>query len=123
MLIVAIYTNLQSLTFPLLVVVNVLLFVGIFSRMIPVQAMMASVPTPVQRGSFSAISASIQQLSGGVASVIAGHLVRFDANGKLLHYETLGHVVIGTSIIAFCILWRLQHINARAAVETASRPA
>ena len=123
MLIVAIYTNLQSLTFPLLVVVNVLLFVGIFSRMIPVQAMMASVPTPVQRGSFSAISASIQQLSGGIASVIAGHLVRFDANGKLLHYETLGHVVIGTSIIAFCILWRLQHINARAAVETASRPA
>ena len=123
MLIVAIYTNLQSLTFPLLVVVNVLLFVGIFSRMIPVQAMMASVPTTVQRGSFSAISASIQQLSGGIASVIAGHLVRFDANGKLLHYETLGHVVIGTSIIAFCILWRLQHINARAAVETASRPA
>ena len=108
MLMVVIYTHMEAVSFPLLVVVNVLLFVGIFSRMIPFQAMMASVPTPVQRGSFSAISASIQQLSGGVASVLAGHIVSFDATGKLQHYDLLGYVVIATSVAAFTVLWRLQ---------------
>jgi predicted MFS family arabinose efflux permease len=72
---VLIYTNLGPVPLPVLVVVNVVMFVGIFARMIPYQAMSASVPEPQMRGSFNAISASIQQLSGGVAAVVAGHLV------------------------------------------------
>jgi predicted MFS family arabinose efflux permease len=118
MLMVLIYTHLESVSFPVLVVVNVLLFVGIFSRMIPFQAMMASVPTTVQRGSFSAISASIQQLSGGIASVLAGHIVTLDTAGKLQHFDVLGYVVIGTSIVAATLLWHLQRRMGIAAAST-----
>jgi len=106
---VLIYTHLSTVSLPVLIIVNALLFTGIFSRMIPFQAMMSTVPTPVQRGSFSAISASVQQLSGGIASVIAGHIVSFGADGKLQHYDRLGFVVIGASLAGFTLLWRLQH--------------
>ena len=76
--------------------------------MIPFQAMMSTVPSTTQRGSFSAISASIQQLSGGIASVVAGHVVTLAPDGKLVHFGTLGYVYVGTSLVALTLLWLLQ---------------
>ena len=80
---VLVYTHLGTVPMAALVAVNALLFVGIFSRMIPFQAMAASVPPLPQRGAFNAISASIQQLAGGVASVAAGHIVSQGADGSI----------------------------------------
>jgi len=84
------------------------LFVGIFSRMIPFQALVSSVPSSTQRGAFNAISASIQQLSGGLASVVAGHIVTLGADGKLQHFDVVGYVVVASSLVTFALLWRLQ---------------
>lgn len=106
--IVLIYTQLQAVSLPLLIVINATLFVGIFSRMIAFQALVSAVPAAHQRGSFSAISASIQQLSGGVASVAAGHIVSIGVDGKLLHFEVVGYVVTATSLVALALVWRLQ---------------
>jgi len=105
---VLIYTHLGQVPLPVLIVVNVVLFVGIFSRIIPAQALMQSVPLPVQRGAFSAISASVQQLSGGIASVIAGHIVAVAADGKLQHFDVVGYVVVATTLVSFGLMWRLQ---------------
>jgi predicted MFS family arabinose efflux permease len=107
-LMVLIYTHLGPITLPVLVIINSLMFVGIFSRMIPFQAIAASVPAQTQRGSFNAISASIQQLSGGVASVIAGHIVTQGADGKLQQFDVIGYVVVFTSLVALALVWRLQ---------------
>lgn len=96
---VLVYTNLGPVSLPVVVIVNVLMFFGIFSRMIPYQAMAASVPELHMRGSFNAISASIQQLSGGLAAVIAGHLVSVGADGKLVGFERVGLVVVVTTFI------------------------
>ena len=108
MTMVEIYTHLDPVPLPVLIAVNAVLFVGIFSRMIPFQAIVAGVPTPAQRGAFNAISASVQQLSGGIASVIAGHIVTLGADGRLQHFDRIGHVVVGASIVSFMLLWRLQ---------------
>jgi predicted MFS family arabinose efflux permease len=108
MTMVQIYTHLGPVPLPVLIAVNAVLFVGIFSRMIPFQAIVAGVPTPAQRGAFNAISSSVQQLSGGVASVIAGHIVTLGADGRLQHFDRIGHVVVGASIVSFMLLWRLQ---------------
>jgi len=110
---VLIYTHLGPVSLPMLIVVNVLLFVGIFSRMIPFQAMMSSVPSTTQRGSFNAISASVQQLSGGLASVLAGHIVARAADGRLQHFDRIGYVVVGSSLLAFTLLWSLQRSRAK----------
>jgi predicted MFS family arabinose efflux permease len=107
-LMVLIYTHLGVTPLPAVIMINVILFIGIFSRMIPFQALMTQVPAQSQRGSFNAINASIQQLSGGVASLVAGHIVKFGADGKILHYDIAGYVVIATSLITAFLLWRIN---------------
>jgi predicted MFS family arabinose efflux permease len=105
---VLIYTHLGVTSLPVVIVVNVVLFIGIFSRMIPFQALVSQVPAQTQRGSFNAINASIQQLSGGLASLVAGHIVQVGADGRILHYDVAGYVVVATSLITLSLLWRLQ---------------
>ena len=97
---VIIYTHLHAVPMLVVVAVNVIMFVGIFSRMIPYQALASQVPELQMRGSFNAISASIQQLAGGTAAVVAGHLVSTGADGKLLGFQYVGYVVVGTTCIA-----------------------
>ena len=101
---VLLYTHLGPIPLPALIAVNAVMFVGIFSRMIPFQAISSSVPAASQRGAYNAVGASIQQLAGGVASVIAGHIVTLGADGRLLHFEVIGYVVVGTSLVAFMLL-------------------
>jgi len=118
-LMVLIYTHLGPISLPMLVVVNAILFVGIFSRMIPFQALVSSVPAMTQRGAFNAISASIQQLSGGIASVVAGHIVTLGENGRLEHFDRIGYVITGTSLVTLVLVWRLQRGLAGASVAQA----
>jgi predicted MFS family arabinose efflux permease len=118
---VIVYTHLSVTTLVVVTVVNVVLFIGIFSRMIPFQALMTQVPVQTQRGSFNAINASISQLAGGLASLVAGHIVQQGADGRIHNYEIAGYVVVGSSLLACFLLWRVQRgITAHAAAATAA---
>ncbi len=116
---VLIYTHMGVTSLPVVIVANVVLFIGIFSRMIPFQALMSQVPAQTQRGSFNAINASIQQLSGGIASLVAGHIVKIGADGRILHFDIAGYVVIAASLVTALLLWRLQ----RGVTSAATAPA
>jgi len=105
---VLIFTHLGPTPLAVVIALNVLLFVGIFSRMIPFQALLTQVPGPTQRGSFNAINASIQQLSGGIASLVAGHIVRFGDDGRILHYDIAGYVVVASSLFTAYLVFRMQ---------------
>lgn len=123
---VLIYTHLGPVTVPMIVLINAVLFLGIFSRMIPFQALVSSVPSPQQRGSFNAVSASIQQLSGGLASVVAGHIVTLGPNGQLQHFDVVGFVIVGSTLLASLLVWRLDRdvrVRAAAAAAMAAAPA
>ncbi|MET0322561.1 MAG: MFS transporter [Duganella sp.] len=98
MVTVVVYTHLGRIPLVALIALNAIMFVGIFSRMIPFQAMAQSVPPANQRGAFNAISASLQQLAGGVASVVAGHIVGQGADGRLEHFEVIGYLMVATSL-------------------------
>jgi predicted MFS family arabinose efflux permease len=110
---VLIYTHLGPSTLTVVIIVNVLMFVGIFSRMIPSQALISAIPAAHQRGSFSAISASLQQLSGGLGSVFAAAIIAQNADGPLRHFERLGYVVVGTALIALLAMYFVQKQVAR----------
>ena len=123
---VLIYTHLGASTLLVVTVINVVMFIGIFSRMIPFQALMTQVPAPTQRGSFNAINASISQLAGGLASVVAGHIVQQGADGRLHHYDIAGYVVVATALIVAFLMWRIQRGLAAAAapaLQTGERAA
>ncbi len=117
---VLVYTHMESVSFATVIVVNVLLFIGIFSRMIPYQALVSSVPDASHRGSFNAIGAAIQQLAGGLASLAAGHIVAAGSDGKLQNYAVVGYVVVASTLTAAYLVTRVQRgLQAQAALQPA----
>ncbi|BCM24314.1 MFS transporter [Methyloradius palustris] len=116
---VLIYTHLGNVPLTTVILVNVLMFTGIFSRLIPFQALVSSVPEQTKRGSFNAVSASIQQFSGGIASVIAGHIVSFGTDGKLQHFPVVGYVMIVTVMISAVLVLRIQQELSQRAIANA----
>jgi predicted MFS family arabinose efflux permease len=105
---VLIYTHLGQVTLLTAIIVNVLMFVGIFSRMIPSQALISAIPVPSQRGSFSAVSASLQQLSGGLGSVLAAAIIAQNPDDSLRHFDRLGYIVVATSILSLIAMYFVQ---------------
>jgi len=116
---VVIYTHLGPTSLAVVTLINVVLFVGIFSRMIPFQALMSQVPAATHRGSFNAVNASISQLAGGLASLVAGHIVQQGADGKIHNYEIAGYAVVVTSLLTCFLLWRVERGVSQPAVAPA----
>jgi predicted MFS family arabinose efflux permease len=112
---VLIYTHLGQVTLTTVIIVNVLMFVGIFSGMIPSRALISAIPEPSQRGSFSAVSASLQQLSGGIGSVLAAAIIAENPDGTLRHFDWLGYVVVTTSIVSLIVMYFVQRPIAKRA--------
>jgi predicted MFS family arabinose efflux permease len=105
---VAVWTNLGAASLVTVIIVNVLLFVGIFSRMIPAQALMSAVPDITKRGAFNAIGASLQQFSGGIASVIAGAIIVQNDGGPLQHFNWLGYIVMTTAMVSLILMYAIH---------------
>jgi predicted MFS family arabinose efflux permease len=107
--IVVIYTNLGITPLWIIVLLSVLLFVGITSRIITSSALMTAVPEPPDRGAFMSINASVQQIAGGIASWVAGLIVvQANNNSPLQHYDILGYVVIGSMFITVVMMYFLN---------------
>jgi predicted MFS family arabinose efflux permease len=102
---VAIWTNLPSAGLVTVVVVNVLMFIGIFSRMIPSQALVSAIPEVTKRGAFNSISASLQQFAGGISSAAAGAILVALPGGRLGHYNRLGFVVMGVALVSATLMY------------------
>ncbi|QGZ93715.1 MFS transporter [Terricaulis silvestris] len=105
---VVIYTNLGHVSLATVIVVNVLMFVGLFSFMIPSQALMSALPDEGQRGSFNAVTASLQQLSGGLASVLAAAIIAQNPDGSLIRFDWLGYIVIAATLVSVIAMYFVQ---------------
>ena len=105
---VAIYTHLGHVSLITVITVNVLMFAGIFSRMIPSQALISAIPEPAQRGAFNAIGASLSQFSGGLGSVLAAAIIAQNADGSLRHFEWLGYCVIASALVSLTLMYFVQ---------------
>ncbi len=114
-----IYTHLGETPLPVVIAVNAVMFVGIFSRIIPATALMSAIPDVTKRGAFNAVSSSLQQVSGGIASVIAGFIVVQNADGHISHFDRVGYVVIGAALITVTLMYRIH----RSIVERTAKPA
>lgn len=102
---IIVFTHLPPVPVWKLVVVNVLMFTGIMSRMIPSQALMTAIPRMEDRGAFMSVNSSLQQVAGGVASWIAGLIIVQQAGGKLLHFDTLGYICIGVILVCGSLVY------------------
>ncbi|CAN5667719.1 MFS transporter [soil metagenome] len=110
---VVIYTHMGLTSLPIVILVNAVMFVGIFSRMIPSQALMSGIPDPASRGAFMSVSSSLQQIAGGFASILAGSIVVQTSSGLLEHFDTLGFVMVGTSIVSLVMMFFIDRMLKR----------
>lgn len=105
---VVIFTHRGITPLWLAIIINGFMMVGVFGRMIPVQAIMTSMPAMQDRGAFMSINASIQQLAGGLAAVLAGQIIHKTPSGYLEHYDTLGFVIVGALVITTIMIYLLN---------------
>jgi len=121
---VIICCNLSITPLWIVIVLNSLMFVGISSRMISSSALISAIPQPKDRGAFMGINASIQQISGGIASVIAGHIVYQKTNtSPLEHYDTLGYVVSCSIALTVLMMFYINKMVQRSMAEAKEKAA
>lgn len=103
------YTNIGIIPLWQVVVVNMLLFMGIMSRMIPSTTLNTGIPEMKDRGAFMAINSSLQQMAGGIAAICAGLIVtQKNKSAPLEHYDTLGYVVAGCILVCIYFVYRVS---------------
>jgi predicted MFS family arabinose efflux permease len=116
MIMCVVYTNLGVTPLLLVMVFNILMMMGVMSRMIPSSALTSAIPDMSDRGAFMSINASLQQIAGGVAAAVGGMIVTQQSKGSpLLHYDTVGYVVVGISILSILLMSRVDKLIKRKA--------
>lgn len=98
------YTNLGITPLWMVILLNTILMMGVLSRLISSSALITAIPETSDRGAFMSINSSIQQISGGIASVIAGLIVVQSTSGALQHYDTIGYIVNASIIITIIMI-------------------
>ena len=112
MVMVVIYCNRDVTPLALAILINIILYAGVSSRMISSSALMTAVPEPQDRGAFMSINSSVQQFSGGIASFITGIIVFEPKNGKLENYDVLGYVVMVSMIVCVLMMYFInKYVN------------
>ena len=119
LVVVVVYTNLSPVPFAIVIIMNILMMIGIMSRMVPAMALVSALPQMQDRGAFMSINSSLQQIAGGVAAGVGGMIVvQKTKTSPLLHYNTLGYVIVVIIIINIIMVYRVskiikarQHLN------------
>ena len=107
--IVPVYTHLPVVPLWIVLLINVTMFAVIMSRMGPFQALNSMIPQPAFRGAYMSISSSLQQMAGGLGIVIASSIAyQPTPTSPLQNFDVLGYVVIGLSVFAVLLVYRVS---------------
>lgn len=107
---VFVYTNMPVWPLYLVTIINILLFIGVSSRMISGSALITQLPELKDRGAFMGINSSLQQISGGIGSVIAGLIVIQNSDGTLLHFDYVGYLTIIMLLTCMYLMYKINKI-------------
>ena len=108
--VVVIYTNLTPVHFAIVIIMNILMMIGIMSRLVPAMALTSALPQMQDRGAFMSINSSLQQIAGGIAAAVGGMIViQKTKTSPLQHYDTLGYVIVVIIILNIIQLYRVSN--------------
>lgn len=114
---ILIYTNLGPTPIWLVIGINMILFMGIMSRMIPSMALTSAVPDAHDRGAFMSVNASLQQMAGGLAALVAGMIVVQDTpSSPIEHFNWLGMIMVGFMITCVFLVYQVKKVVERKAL-------
>jgi predicted MFS family arabinose efflux permease len=105
-------THMGPVGLPLALVTTTFFFVASGGRMIPAMAIVSGTVMPKNRGSFMSLQASLQQLSLGCASFLAGLIVVKDpATGALLRYPYVGYISLVLGVLSIYLISRIKVVD------------
>jgi predicted MFS family arabinose efflux permease len=111
MIMCIVYTNLSVIPFILVIVCNILLMMGVMSRMVPGISLVSAVPEMKDRGAFMSVNSSLQQIAGGIAAIVAGLIVTQNSKSSPLeHYNIVGYVVVAISMVTIFMIYRVDRM-------------
>lgn len=114
MMMIFAYVHLTVDSFVGLLVVFALMMIAVSSRIISASAMITEVPQPHQRGAFMNINSAIQQVSGGVATIIGSILLIENEDQSFANFHELGYITILSLLVCIFLMWRINRmINRR----------
>ncbi|MBP9070465.1 MAG: MFS transporter [Bacteroidia bacterium] len=120
---VIVYTNIGVTPLWLVTALNMLLFMGIMSRMVPSTILATAIPDMKDRGAFMSINSSLQQMAGGLSAVIAGLIVHQQTKtSPIEHYDILGYVVSFVILICIYFLWKVSEVVKKKEIENLKNP-
>ncbi|AIG30306.1 MFS transporter [Flavobacterium psychrophilum] len=109
---IAIYTNLPIVPLWSVVVINVIMFASIMSRMVPFQALNSMMPNKEGRGAYMSISSSLQQIAGGLGAVISGFvIIQKSKTSPLENFNVLGYLAIAIAILCAYFVFRVYKLT------------
>lgn len=108
---VIVHTHWSQIPLWLVVASTVLMFTGIMGRIVPSTILVSALPKMTDRGAFMAINSSLQQMAGGVASIIAGYIVvQQTPTSPLENFDIVGYVVAFFIVVSVYLIYRINNI-------------
>ena len=107
---IVLLTNLPPMPLWGALIVTGLFFVLAGGRMVPSTAIVTSVIKPQNRGSFMSLNSSVQNMTAGVASIVAGILVVVPEGGH--HVSGFWKVGVLGALFTLLAIWMMGKIKA-----------
>lgn len=101
-------TNLPVTPLWIVLINSTAFFILVSGRMIPAMAMVSQLVESKIRGTFMSLIGSVQMLSSGIASVLAGWVVTIGPDGMMQHYNLVGY---GAAICGLLTFWLVGYIH------------
>ncbi len=91
-------THLPNLPFYALVMFFPIFMVLMSGRMVPMQALLTTVPEPARRGAFLSANSALQALGTGCGAWIGGLMLSSSPGGQVVGYETVGWASVAVAL-------------------------
>lgn len=115
-------THLVPIPWWLVLINSTCFFILVPGRMVPGMALISAVPAQHVRGTFMSLVSSVQMLSAGLATLVAGFIITRTATGQIEHYNLVGYIA---AVCGLLTIWVAQQLTAaplpQSAVVTGER--
>ena len=112
-------THMPALPFILIVLFFPFFMVTVSGRIIPMQALLTTVPEPAHRGAFLSANSAVQALGTGCGAWLGGLLLSNSATGQIEGYGMVGWAAVGLAVLA--TLW-IDHVRGARVPVQATKP-
>ncbi len=107
---IAWYINIDYGHLGLLIFVFAGMMIFVSSRIISASAMITEVPNADQRGAFMNVNSAIQQMSGGIVTIIGSVILIQNDDLTFVNFHHLGWITIFTVLLGIVLMYRIHKL-------------